>query len=351
MKRIKAFALACIVIIPALVLLAGCGSNQVVLNVFNWGDYINKELIDKFTKETGIKINYELFDTNETMLAKFETGGTEYDVIFPSDYIVEELISKDLLLELDFNNIPNFKYIDDRFKNLAFDPENKYSVPYFWGTLGILYNTDMVKEEIDSTRVLFDEKYAGQIIMLDSMRDTIGITLQMLGYSTNSTNPAEINEAKELLIKQKPLVNGYYVDEAMDMMINGDAAIALNWSGAAMEIYWQEVENIKYVIPKEGTNMWVDSMVIPKTCRHKKEAEMFINFLLDPDNGFANTEYVGYSSPNSEVIKRMSEQYPEVMEMDAFIPSDEALEKCEVIKNIGEAKALYNQAWLEIQAN
>lgn len=351
MKRILAIALVCLMVIPVFALMTGCNQNKVVLNVFNWGDYINDELITQFEKETGIKINYEMFDTNEAMLAKFETGGTEYDIIFPSDYIVEELISKGMLMELDFNNIPNFKYIDDKFKNLAFDPANKYSVPYFWGTLGILYNTDMIKEEIDSLSVLWDEKYAGQIIMLDSMRDTIGITLQMLGYSANSTNPAEINEAKELLIQQKPIVNGYYVDEVVDMMINGDVAIALNWSGAAMDIYWQGVENISYVIPKEGTNLWVDSMVIPKTSKHKKEAEMFINFLLDPDNAYANTEYVGYSTPNSEVIKRMNELNPEVMELDAFMPSDEVLEKCEVLINLGEAKTLYNQAWLEIQAN
>ncbi|NLY18478.1 MAG: spermidine/putrescine ABC transporter substrate-binding protein [Clostridiaceae bacterium] len=351
MKRILAIALACLVIIPVFGLLTGCNQNKVVLNIFNWGDYINNDLITKFEKETGIKINYEMFDTNETMLAKLETGGTDYDIIFPSDYIVEELIIRDMLMELDFNNIPNFKYVDNRFRNLAYDPLNKYSVPYFWGTLGILYNTDVVKEKVDSTSILFDEKHAGQIMMLDSMRDSIGITLQMLGYSTNSTNPAEINEAKELLIKQKPIINGYYVDEVVDMMINGDVAIALNWSGAAMEIYWQGVENIEYVIPREGTNMWVDCMVIPKTCRHKKEAEMFINFMLDPDNAFVNSEYVGYSSPVYEVTARMKEQYPEILEFEAYMPSDEALERCEFLINVGEAKALYNQAWLEIQAN
>lgn len=351
MKRIILLALVCLIVLPTFALMAGCEQNKVVLNVFNWGDYINYDLITKFEKETGIKINYEMFDTNETMLAKFETGGTKYDLIFPSDYIVEELISKNLLMELDYSNIPNFKYIDAKFKNLPFDSANRYSIPYFWGTLGILYNTDVITEQIDSLRILWDEKYAGQIMMLDSMRDTIGITLQMLGYSANSTNPVEINEAKNMLIKQKPNANGYYVDEVVDMMINGDVAIALNWSGAAMDIYWQGVKNIKYVIPKEGTNMWVDCMVIPKTSRYKEEAEMFINFLLDPDNAYANTEYVGYSTPNSEAVKMMEELNPEVMKIEAFMPSDEVLEKCEVLVNLGDAKSLYNKAWLEIQAN
>lgn len=348
MKKVISLLLTFLMIIPVITM-TGCGQDSVVLNVFNWGDYIEDSLIKKFEKETGIKINYEMFDTNETMMAKFETGGTKYDIIFPSDYIVEELISKNLLLKLDYNNIPNIKHIDDRFRNLAFDPENEYSVPYFWGTLGILYNADIITEPVDSTDIFWDEKYSGQILMLDSMRDTIGMALQKLGYSVNSTNPAEIEAAKELLIKQKPLNNGYYVDETVDMMINGDAAIALNWSGAAMDIYWQGATNIKYVIPKEGTNMWVDCMVIPNTCQHKKEAEMFINFMLDPENSFINTRHVGYSSPNYDVMKRVCEVEPEVAELDAYMPSDELLEKCEILINVGEAKKLYNQAWLEIQ--
>ncbi len=328
--------------------LSGCAQDKIVLNVFNWGEYIDKELLTKFEQETGIGIVYELFDTNESMMAKLEAGGTDYDVIFPSDYIIEEMISKDMLLQVDFNNIPNFQYIDDRFQNMNYDPNNEYSVPYFWGTLGILYNADMVEEPVKSWDILWDEKYAGKILMLKSMRDTIGVALKKLGYSVNSTNPSEIEEAKNLLIQQKSLVNGYYVDEIVDMMINGDAALALNWSGAAMDIYWQEVENIKYAVPEEGANLWFDCMVIPKTSKHKKEAEMFINFLLDPENAYQNTEYVGYTTPNKAALEMMRQESPDVFEMQAYMPSDDILERCEVFVDLGNAKEMYNQAWTEI---
>jgi len=330
---------------------SGCGNNKVVLNVYNWGEYIDKSLISKFEKETGIKVNYELFETNEHMMAKLETGGTNYDLIFPSDYLIEEMIKKDMLQKINFDNIPNFKYIDDRFKSLDYDPKNEYTVPYFWGTLGILYNTNMVKEPVKSWDILWDEKYAGQILMLDSVRDTIGVALKRLGYSVNSTDPEEIKEAKNSLIEQKKLVNGYYVDEIVDMMINGDAALALDWSGPAMDIYWQDVDYIKYAVPEEGSNLWFDCMVIPKTSQHKEEAEMFINFMLDPENAYQNSEFVGYTSPNTAALEMMKEENPEVFEMPAYMPSDEILDRCEVFKDLGSTKELYNQAWMEITVN
>ncbi|HAA25717.1 MAG TPA: spermidine/putrescine ABC transporter substrate-binding protein [Ruminiclostridium sp.] len=349
MKKVIIFVFTVITALM-LTLLSGCGKDRVVLNVYNWGDYIDKSLIAKFEKETGIKINYEMFETNEHMMAKLETGGTNYDLIFPSDYLIEEMIKKDMLQKIDFNNIPNFKYIDDRFKGLDYDPNNEYTVPYFWGTLGILYNTDMVDEPVNSWDILWDEKYAGKILMLDSMRDTIGVALKRLGYSVNSTDPKEIEEAKNSLIEQKKLVNGYYVDEIVDMMINGDAAIALNWSGAAMEIYWQDVDYIEYAVPEEGANLWFDCMVIPKTSRNKKEAEMFINFLLDPENAYQNTEFVGYSTPNKAALEMMMTENPEVMDLPAYLPSEEILNRCEVFKDLGSVKELYNQAWMEITA-
>ena len=351
MKKSFKFLAACLLAVTVFTLISGCkGRDKVVLNVFNWGEYIDKSLLTKFEKETGIKVNYELYDTNEFMMAKLEGGGSYYDIIFPSDYIIEELIGKGMLMEIDFRNIPNFKYIDERFKNQNYDPLNEYSVPYFWGTLGILYNTDMVTETVDSWDILWDEKYTGKILMLDSMRDSIGIALKKSGYSVNSINPLEIEQAKNLLIGQKSLVNGYYVDEIVDMMINGDAALALNWSGAAMDIYFQDVENIQFAVPKEGSNLWVDCMVIPVTSQHKKEAEMFINFILDPENAYANTEYVGYSTPNYAALEMMREESPEILEMQAYLPSDEILDRCEVFVDLGIVKELYNQAWIEIQA-
>lgn len=349
MKKLTSVMLLVLMLVMVLSVLPGCGQSKVVLNVFNWGEYIDKELLTKFEEETGIKVNYELYDTNESMLAKLETGGTQYDVIFPSDYVIQEMINKGMLAKINFNNIPNFQNIDDRFKNLNYDPKNEYSVPYFWGTLGILYNTDLVTEPVDSWDILWDEKYSGQILMLDSMRDTFLVALKKLGYSVNSTNAAEIEQARDLLIQQKSMVNGYYVDEIVDMMINGDAALALNWSGAAMDIYWQEVENIQYAVPKEGSNLWFDCMVIPSTSKHQKEAEMFINFMLDPDNAYQNTEYVGYATPNKAALEMLKEESPEVVEMDAYYPSEEVLDRCEVFIDLGEAKTLYNEAWMEFK--
>jgi len=351
MKKSIVLFLSCLLIVTSLTVLPGCQQGKVVLNVYNWGQYINPDLLTKFEKETGIKINLELFETNEHMLAKLEAGGSPYDVVFPSDYVIEEMIKKDMLYKIDFNNIPNFKYVGDRFKNLNYDPTNEYSVPYFWGTLGILYNSEMVDEEVDSWDILWDEKYAGQILMLDSMRDTIGVALKKLGYSVNETDPAKLEEAKNLLIKQRPLVNGYYVDEITDMMINGDAAIALNWSGAAMDIYWEGAEHIKYVVPKEGANLWFDCMVIPKTSQHKAEAERFINFMLDPENAYLNSEYVGYASPVTTVFERLMQENPEVAEMDAYNPSEEILDKCEVFIDLGDKRPLYNQIWTEIKVD
>jgi len=349
MKRISVLFLSFLLIATSLIVLPGCNKDRVVLNVFNWGQYINPDLLTKFEKETGIKVNLELFETNEHMLAKLEAGGTAYDVVFPSDYVIEEMIQKDMLYKIDFNNIPNFKYIGDRFKNLNYDPSNEYSVPYFWGTLGIIYNSEMVDEEVDSWDILWDEKYAGKILMLDSMRDTIGVALKRLGYSVNETDPSKLEEAKNLLIQQRPLINGYYVDEITDMMINGDAALALNWSGAAMDIYWEGAEHIKFAVPEEGANLWFDCMVIPKTSRHKAEAEKFINFMLDPENAYLNSEYVGYASPVTSVFERLMEENPEIADMDAYNPSEEVLDKCEVFIDLGDKRPLYNQIWTEIK--
>lgn len=348
MKKIKVLLLY-FIIIASLVVITGCDQDKVVLNMYNWGQYIDTDLITKFEKETGIKVNYEMFETNEHMLAKIESGSSYFDLVFPSDYVIEEMISKDMLHKIDFTNIPNFQYIDDRFKNLEYDPENEYSVPYFWGTLGILYNSEEITQTVDSWDILWDEKYSGQILMLDSMRDTIGVALKRKGYSLNSVDSKQLLEAREMLIEQKPLHNGYYVDETMDMMINGDANIALNWSGAAMDIYWQGAEHIKYALPKEGSNLWVDCMVIPKSSKLKKEAEMFINFMLDPDNAYQNTDYVGYSTPNKIAFERILEDNPEVVEMDAYNPTQELLDKCEVFIDLGDNRAIYNQLWTEIK--
>lgn len=348
-KHVLVFVVLAIIFV-AVVPLTGCGSG-VTINVFNWGEYMDESLIDEFEKQTGINVNYKTYATNEELLAKMEAGGSSYDVVFPSDYAISEMVKKDMLLEIDFNNIPNYKYINEDYKNTGYDPENKYSVPYFWGTIGILYNTDMVDDPVDSWDILWNPKYKGQILMKKDVRDTLGVALKKLGYSMNSTNDNELAEAKALLLEQKPLVNGYYGDEIRDLVANGDAAMGLTYSGDAMDLYWDEFENISYGIPEEGTNVWYDAMVIPASSKYKKEAEMFINFMLDPDVAFRNSEAVGYSSPNTEALNRMQEEYPEVFDLPAYWPDEDIFDKSDVYIDLGDYKIKYNDILTQVLVN
>ncbi len=329
--------------------MAGCGS-KITINVFNWGEYMDETLLTQFEQQSGIRVNYKTYDNNETLLAKMDAGGSSYDVVFPSDYAISEMIQKDMLQPLDFSNIPNYKYIDEQTKNKAYDPENKYSVPYFWGTLGILYNKNLISEPIESWNILWDEKYKGKILMKKDVRDSMGVALKHLGYSMNSINEDELRAAKDSLVAQKPLINGYYGDEIKDMIANGDAAMGVTYSGDPMDLYWDDSADFSYVgyaIPKEGTNVWFDAMVIPKSSKHKKEAEMFINFMLDPEVSFQNSEAVGYTSPNTVAIEKMREAYPDIFTMDAYWPSEEVLSKSEVYIDLGDKKSFYNQLWTE----
>lgn len=327
---------------------SGCSNqDQTVLNVYNWGDYIDESVIDEFEKEFNIKINYEDFATNEEMYVKIKSGGTDYDVAFPSDYMIEKMIREDLLLKLDMNNIPNYKHIDERFKNLDFDPNNEYSVPYMWGTVGILYNQKVVNESVDSWDILWDKKYEGQILMLDSQRDSIAVALKKLGYSMNSRNLGELEEAKAELIKQKPLLLAYVGDEVKDMMIGEEAALAVVWSGDAVYMM-EENEDLRYVVPKEGSNYWFDNMVIPATSNNKKEAEMFIDFMTRPEIALKNTEYIGYSTTNTETMKLLD---PEVVNNEVAYPDDEVLDNCEVFLDPAEFIKEYDRIWTEIKAN
>ncbi|WP_132996360.1 ABC transporter substrate-binding protein [Sporanaerobacter acetigenes] len=324
----------------------GCKKDENTLNVYNWGDYIAPEVIEEFEEEYGIKVNYSTFDTNEDMYVKVKSGGNSYDVLFPSDYIIEKMIKEDMLLKLDMNNIPNYKNIDEKFKNLDFDPDNEYSVPYMWGTLGIIYNKNAVTDKVESWDILWDEKYSGQILMLNSQRDSIAISLKRLGYSMNSTDKDELQKAKEELIKQKPLVYAYVGDEVKDLMIGEEADIGVVWSGDAVYMMGEN-ENLDYVVPKEGSNLWFDNMVIPSTSKHKKEAELFINFMCRPDIALKNTEYIGYSTPNKETFKLLSK---EMKNDDVAYPKDESLENCEIFNDLGEFTKEYSRIWTEILA-
>ncbi|MGL4796614.1 MAG: ABC transporter substrate-binding protein [Paraclostridium sp.] len=329
-------------------MLTGCGgtNSKDVLNVYNVGDYIDEELIKVFEEQTGIDVQYETYDTNEMMYQKVKSGSTNYDLVFPSDYMVEKMKSEDLLQKIDFKNIPNMKYIDKGFLNPVYDETNEYSVPYMWGTFGILYNKNMVKEPVDSWDILWDSKYKGNIMMFDSVRDTMGIALMKLGYSINTTNPKEINEAMKELMKQKDLVLAYVNDEGKDRLLGEEVAMGIIYSGDAVTLIEQN-PNLAYAIPKEGTNKWVDAMAIPKTAQNKKEAEMFINFLLDPEIAKLNAEYIGYSIPNTGAIELLDE---EITSDPVAYPSESVLEKTETFIDLGKDLRLYDEAWIQIKS-
>lgn len=317
-----------------------------VLSVYNVGDYIDEELITKFEEETGIEVQYSTYDTNEMMYQKVKSGSTHYDLVFPSDYMVEKMRNENLLQKIDFNNIPNFKYIDKDFINPVYDKTNEYSVPYMWGTFGILYNKKMVSEPVDSWDILWNPKYSGNIMMFDSVRDTIGIALIKAGYSINTTNQKEIDEAKELLMKQKDLVLAYVNDEGKDRLLGEEVAMGIIYSGDAVTLM-DENPNLAYSIPKEGTNKWVDSMCVPTTAKNKKEAEMFINFLLEPENAATNAEYIGYSIPNIGALELLDK---EVVDNPVAYPSDEVMNKTETFIELGNDIKKYDKAWIELKS-
>ena len=345
MKKFKLLSALSIVIVLTVSLFSGSKAsdpNTKVLNLYNWGDYIDPSLIDKFEKETGIKVNYSTYDTNEIMYAKIKDGSSNYDLVIPSDYMIEKMIKENLVEKLDFNNIPNYKYIGKDFRNLSYDPKDQYSVPYMWGTIGIVYNTKIVKKPVDSWNILWDKDYKDQIIMFNSVRDAMAIALKKLGYSMNSENPEQIKQAANALIEEKPLVQAYMVDEVKDAMVSGEAAVAPVWSGDASVITSQNPD-IKYVIPKEGSNKWFDALVIPKGSKHKKEAEMFINFLCDPENALQNVEYIGYQTPNTKTFEMLPE------DMKEEYPTKEELSKCQVFTDLNkETLKLYNDEWIRI---
>lgn len=325
------------------------GDNQVI--VYNWGEYLDPEVITMFEEETGINVVYEEFETNEIMYPKIQSGAIAYDVVCPSDYMIQRMIENDLLAELNFDNIPNIKNIGSQYmeQSKQFDAENKYSVPYCWGTVGILYNKKMVDEPIDSWSVLWDKKYKDNILMQDSVRDAFAVALKYLGYSLNSTDLDELQEAKELLIKQKPLVQAYVIDQVRDKMIGNEATIGVIYSGEA--IYTQlENPDLEYVIPKEGSNVWIDSWVIPKNAKHKENGEKFINFLCRPDIAKMNFDYITYSTPNTEGRKLIED--PAIRNSTIAFPDAKELERCETFKFLGDKNdAIYNELWREIKSN
>ena len=325
--------------------------NDDKLVVYNWGEYIDPEVLTIFEEETGINVVYEEFETNEILYPKVSSGAIAYDVVCPSDYMIQRMIENDLLTEISFDNIPNIKNIGKQYmeQSRQFDPENKYSVPYCWGTVGILYNKTMVDEPVDSWSILWNPKYKDNILMQDSVRDAFGATLKYLGYSLNSTDLDELTEAKNLLIEQKPLVQAYVIDQVRDKMIGNEAALGVIYSGEA--IYTQkENPNLEYVIPKEGSNIWIDSWVIPKNAEHKENAEKFINFLCRPDIALMNFEYITYSTPNEAARELIEDE--SIRNSEIAFPDLSKYDNLETFQYLGtEADQVYGDLWNKVKSS
>ncbi len=324
---------------------------NVTINVYNWGEYIANGTDDsldinaEFTRRTGIRVNYTTFDSNESLYSKLAGGGADYDVIIPSDYMVSKLIDQDMLAPLDFENIPNFQYIDAQFQNPDYDPENLYSVPYTWGVVGVFYNTEFV-EEVTSWESLWDARYAGKILMFDNPRDSFAIAQFMLGQSLNTTEAEDWKAAAALLKDQKPLVQAYVMDQIFDKMESGEAWIAPYYSGDAA-ILVDNSDSIAFAVPEEGTNFFVDAICIPKTASHKREAEEYINFLCDPEISGANMDYVGYSTPETAAKEYLA---PEVVASTMHYPTQETVAKAQVFVNLPEDTAkLVDSLWAEVK--
>ncbi|WP_138158839.1 ABC transporter substrate-binding protein [Peptoniphilus catoniae] len=349
MKKKFNFVLILLILLISLAACSKGDSSKETINVYNAGEYIDMSVIKDFEKEFNAKVVYDTFASNEDMYLKVTQGNDTYDVLVPSDYMIERLIKEDFLQKLNFENIPNFEKVEDALKNPEFDPSNEYSVPYFSGTLGIIYNKSIIDDKIDSWTDLWQEKYKDQIIMYNSQRDSIALTLKMLGYSMNSTNPKELEEAKQALIKQKHLVYAYLTDDGKDTIVQGDAAIGVQYSGdAALMI--NDNPDLEYVIPKEGSNVWIDSFVIPKNAENKELAEKFINFMCRPEIAKRNAEYlVGYTSPIKDVKNLLPE---EMKNSEVAYPDYSKLPELETYKNLDkEVLALYDKVWTEVSAS
>lgn len=351
-----AFGLAlCLVLAPVQTVLAegdAVPDKGVTINVYNWGEYIangtdgSPDVNEEFTRRTGIKVNYTTFDSNESLYSKLVGGGADYDVIIPSDYMVSKLINENMLAELDFSNIPNYRYIDECFRDPDYDPDSRYSVPYTWGVVGLFYNTDYIEEEITSWSVLWDDRYAGKILMFDNPRDSFAIAQFMLGQSLNTTDENDWTEAAELLKQQRPLVQAYVMDQIFDKMESGEAWMAPYYSGDAA-ILVENSDSIAFVVPEEGTNYFVDAMCIPITSSHKEEAEAYINFLCDPEIAGENMNYVGYSTPESAAKAYMDE---EMVESSLYYPDDQILERTQVFVNLPESTSKrLDSLWAEVK--
>ena len=340
-------------------LFTGCDftDDTVTLNVYNWGEYISNgsdDLMDvnsQFEKEFGVKINYKTYESNESMYTLLKSGAAEYDVVIPSDYMIGKMINEDMLAKLNFDNIPNYQYIDEAYKNLEYDPNNEYSVPYTWGTVGIFYNKKYV-DEADLAQgwdILWNPKYAGKIFMFDNARDSFMIALKKLGYSMNTTDPAQWQAAYEALAQQKPLVQGYFMDQVFQKMTNEEGWLAPYYSGDGANMITGDDgnEHIGFFLPDQGTNQFVDAMCVLKTSKQKELAEQYINFMCRTDVATANAEYICYSTPHTQALDQLDE---EVRGNPMFYPPEEKLENTEVFITLPtDINKLQKELWIQLK--
>lgn len=353
MKRIIPLLLCLVLLFSALPVQAFAAPEKVTINVYNWGQYISDgtdgyiDVNKAFTEATGIEVNYMTFDSNETMYTKLKTGGSTYDVIIPSDYMVARLIAEDMLEELDYSNIPNYALVDEAYKNTSFDPENKYSVPYTWGTVGIIYNTKYVDEaDTGSWDLLWNEKYSGKILMFDNPRDAFAIAQFLLGIDINTEDADELRSAAYKLIEQKPLVQGYVMDQIFSKMEREEAWIAPYYAGDYL-LMAEENPDLAFYFPEEGFNLFIDAMCIPKGCQNKEAAEAYINFLCDPEISGENLDYLGYSTPISEAKQYMD---PDVAASEIAYPTEETLSNGRAFINLSaETSQLTDSLWLQVK--
>ena len=328
---------------------------NISINVYNWGEYISDgsdgmlDVNTEFTNLTGIDVNYSTYATNEELYAKLKGGGASYDVIIPSDYMISRMIKENMLQKLDLNNIPNLSNITDTFLNPEYDPTNEYSVPYTWGTVGIIYDKTAIDETDFGWEILWDESYKDQILMFDNPRDAFAVAELLLGYSLNTENPKEIEEAAEKLKEQKSLVQAYVMDEIFDKMGAGEALLAPYYAGDAVTLM-DEFENLGFVIPKSGTNLFVDAMCIPSSAKHKKAAEMYINFMCEPDIAYSTTSYIGYSTPNKFAFEMLDDEVKN--DGISYLDNDFLNENTEVFTNLSDdTNNLMQQKWTEMKSS
>lgn len=330
------------------------GSEGTTINVFNWGEYISdtyeEGLIDvntEFELLTGIKVNYVTYESNEDMYPKIKNGGASYDIIIPSDYMIERMIAEDMLLPVDVEKLPNYKYISDEYRNMYYDPENKYSVPYNVGMVGLIFNKKMVEEKPTSWTALWDERYAGKILMIDNPRDAFAVAQKILGYSLNSTDEKELSDVAQLLVEQKPLLQGYVMDEIFNKMESGEAAMVPYYVGDFV-LMQQVNRDLDFVYPKEGVNIFVDAICVPESCRNYDAAMKYINFLLDPEIALSNALYIGYATPNTGVLEHPD--YAEMKENKYLYPSEDEMPDVEYFRNLPqETLLMFSDLWNEIR--